>query len=272
MEKNGQQPVVALAMPRRGQKISSGAAEGFYLWPSSAAITVIRMYRAQSLLDHCFNSLWCNALNLRAQGVTHFAMIHDDVCPQAQWLDVLLAELAATQADVISAVIPIKTEHGVTSTAVETDDVWFPRRLTVTETDALPETFTDEDVGGELLLNTGLWLCDLRRSWTDNPWPLHFQTLTRIITDREGNYQAQVRSEDWEFSRRARGRGARLAATRKVAVAHDGEMQFRNRGSWGEWATDEAHKARLAEHAQGLPEHAQGLPEQQPRGAHACMV
>lgn len=242
-----EKPVVCLVQPRRGLHVSGGAAEGFYLWPASPQVDVIRSYRGQSILDHCFNSLWCNALNLRrGAGVTHFAMIHDDVCAPALWVETLLAELERMEADVISVVIPIKTQEGCTSTAIETDDVWQPRRLTLHEVHALPETFTDEDVGGELLLNTGLWLCDIRRTWVDEPEPMIFDTKKRIIRDEEGNYQAQVRSEDWEFSRAARARGARLVATRKVVLHHDGEMQFGNGAPWGTWQTDEVHAARMA--------------------------
>lgn len=237
-------PVVFLAMPRRGQQVAFGASEGYHLWPTLGACAVVRGHTVSSLLDHTFNRLWCGALNLRARGVTHFAMIHDDVCPMQGWLDVLLDELRFSGADIVSAVVPIKTPEGMTSTAVETDDPWFPRRLTLAEVHALPPTFGDAQVGGELLLNSGLWVCDLHRPWVDTPEPLCFQTVNRIVLDGDGQYQAQVRSEDWEFSRATRARGARLLATRKVQLVHAGECTFPNDTAWGTWQTDAMHASR----------------------------
>ena len=234
-------PVVALAMPRRGNWVAFGASQGYHLWPvtGEGGANVVRLYTVTSLLDHGFNRLWCGALNLRQQGITHFAMIHDDVCPPQGWLNLLLAELDWYQADVMSAVVAIKSPEGLTSTAVETDDPWCPRRLALREVHDLPPTFTDEDVGGKLLLNSGLWVCDLRKPWVDNPEPLFFQTLNRLVKDDDGDWQAQVRSEDWEFSRAARARGAKLYATRKLAPVHTGEMEYPSDHVWGSWQTDE---------------------------------
>lgn len=243
-------PVVVLSMPRRGENVSFGACEGYHLYPSNGACEVVRSYTISTVLDHAFNRLWAVALNLREKGATHFAMQHDDVAPCQGWLDILMAELVRTGADVVSAVVPIKSEAGLTSTAVETDDDYFPRRLTMKEVHDLPETFADEDVGGELLLNTGLWVCDIRRPWVDTPSPLVFHTVNRIVLDDEGQWQAQAKSEDWEFSRAARARGARLLATRKVALHHAGEMRFTNSTVWGEWQTDEVYRKRLREAAE----------------------
>jgi SAM-dependent methyltransferase len=241
-----EKPLVALAMPRRGHWVAFGASQGYHLWPVTGndGVQVVRLYTATSLLDHCFNRLWCGALNLRQRGITHFAMIHDDVCPPQSWLNLLLDELDWCQADVMSAVVAIKSPDGLTSTAVETADPWFPRRLTLKEVHDLPPTFTDEDVGGELLLNSGLWVCDLRKPWVDNPEPLCFQTLNRLIKDANGDWQAQVRSEDWEFSRAARARGAKLYATRKLAPVHTGEMEYPSDHVWGTQKTDEIYVAR----------------------------
>lgn len=239
-------PVVFLAMPRRGLLASFGACEGYHLWPTTGGCEVVRSHTTCSILDHAFNRLWASALNLRGRGVTHLALIHDDVCPGQGWLDVLLSEMARLRADVVSAVVPIKSQEGLSSTAVETDDLWLPRRLTMTEAHELPATFGDADVGGELLLNTGLCVIDLRRPWVDDPEPLVFQTLNRIVVNDAGEYEAQVRSEDWEFSRAARARGARLYATRKVAPLHDGTQQYPSAFPWGTWKTDEIHAGRMA--------------------------
>ena len=51
-------------------------------------------------------------------------MLHDDVVPEAFWLDKLIAELELHSADVMSAVVPVKSGNGLTSTAVgDADDI-----------------------------------------------------------------------------------------------------------------------------------------------------
>lgn len=233
-------PFVFLAMPRRGRAVSFAASRAFHAWATRGACAVALADAMSTVLDQGFNLCWAGALNARAMGVTHFAMLHDDVAPlEAGWLDVLLRELG--DADAVSAVVPIKDRRGLTSTAVETGDVWSPRRLTLREAHALPETFGDAEAGGELLLNTGCWLCRLDRPWADDPpW---FQTASRLRRDAEGQYHAEARSEDWEFSRELRRRGAKLLATRAVRLDHVGEDEFGN-DAWGDWSTDLAARAR----------------------------
>src|SRR5262249_10837563 len=157
------------------------------------------------------------------------------VQPAHGWLDTLLTELFRLDADIVSAVIPIKGPQGTTSTAVETDDPWQPRRLTLKENHDLPTTCRDAGAGGEMLPNSGLWVCDLRKPWVSHPAPLFFQTRTRLVVDEMGAWQAQVRSEDWEFSRAARARGAKLYATRAVKLTHAGEKEYPNDQPWGSW-------------------------------------
>lgn len=229
-------PFVAVAMPSYGN-ITPGAARAFYAFPSNRRkVSFQLMESSSSLLNHCFNTLWCSALNMRAQGITHFAMIHSDVEPEAFWLDTLYDEMQKSKADVISAVIPIKDERGITSTAVDTGDLFDPRRLTMREVMQLPPTFTAKDAGGPLLLNTGLWLCDFTKPWASD---VFFHTLHRTILE-DGQWKPQVVSEDWYFSDQLNKRGLRLAATRTVKVTHIGTGEYRNDQAWGKWATDEA--------------------------------
>ncbi len=247
----GNKPSVLLAMPRRGNNASFGACRAFFGWPTTGACNVTLAHVAGSLLDANFNQLWCEALNARESGgVTHFGMIHDDVNPEDGWVDLLLREMRKSGADVISAVIPIKDRRGLTSTAVETADVWSPRRLSMREAHALPVTFGDAEAGGELLLNTGLWLADIRGAWLDTPEPPFFQCLNRITKGSDGKWKRQVRSEDWEFSRELRRRGVRLAATRAVSISHEGDTVFPNDRPWGSWKTDLVHAPREEEEAE----------------------
>lgn len=194
-----------------------------------------------SLLAAMFNACWAQAVNGYVQGALDgFAMVHADVAAEFGWLDLLHEELVRSEADIISAVIPIKDIRGLTSTAVDdTGDEWRPRRLTLKEVQQLPETFTSEDVGGALLLNTGLWLCRL------GPWCTStcFQILDTLRLEG-GSYVQRTQPEDWHFSRQLHSHGLKLAATTRVKVKHYGESPFCNYGpAWG-WATDETNGTR----------------------------
>jgi hypothetical protein len=200
----------------------------------------LRAYGASpisSLLEATFNSCWAAARNAWEDGEADgFAMIHADCATTPGWVDVLHREMRATGADVIAAVIPIKDAKGLSSTAVDdTGNEWHPRRLTMKEVHALPETFTEEDVPG-LLLNTGLWLCRL------GAWCLEtqFNIESQLVRNAKGRWQAEVKPEDWDFSRQCRRLGLKLAATRKVRVLHHGDYVWDNQQVWG-WETDRAN-------------------------------
>lgn len=190
-----------------------------------------------SLLADGFNQLWCSALNSRNQGITHFAMQHADLDPDKYWLDTLLAEMEKKGVDIISVVVPIKDQRGLTSTAIGwANDPWsVARRLTLYETQFLPQTFTTEDVvsqfpdivppGGRLLMNTGLWVCKLG-DWSER---CHFEICNRIVKI-DGKFYRQVIPEDWNFSRMAYEAGAKIACTSAVKVTHYGNGGYTTRG------------------------------------------
>lgn len=251
-------PRVVLGMPRYSDAASFGAVKAL-MFPTAGACEIVdTISPCTSLLDHCFNQIWCHALNRRDElGATHFAMIHADIAPTIGWLDVLAEELAATAADMLSVVVPIKDSCGLTSTALNTGDLWLPRRLTMSEVMKLPETFGAADAGHPLLLNTGLWICDLRKPWVND---VCFDSMKRIVTTPDGRRHAQCVSEDWFFSDQLNQRGCRLFATRKVALVHHGGRHFVNDRSWGLWETDE-----LYEKAHGCPNPSLG-------GQNACEV
>jgi hypothetical protein len=219
-----------LGMPGYGSSISAFAAQSFWCASNDESLQVDRKYADGSLLAHVFNELWCWALNGR--GVQYFAMQHADVEPQLGWLDVLIAELEEKELDVLSAVIPIKSDHGLTSTAVHRDgNNWRPRcRLTMLEVYDLPETFTKKDVGGDLLLNTGCWVCKFDKSWAEQ---VHFEINNRIVIGEDGSYAAEVEPEDWYFSRLCNEMNLRLGATRKIDIHHRGQTLYTNNEPWG---------------------------------------
>ncbi len=195
------------------------------------------MEMCSSLLTWSFNSCWAQALNLRERGgITHFLMLHADVNPRggAEWVDQLLAEMEASQAQVLSGIIPIKSARGLTSTALETDNRWRPRRLTMAEVHARPVTWTDP----ALLFNTGLLLVDFSDPWVER---VCFTMRDLIEKEPDGIWRASVEPEDWHFSRQCRALGVRVAVTRRVAVDHCGFGYWSSDQVWGQATDDGPH-------------------------------
>ena len=173
-----------------------------------------------SLLARAFNECWAAALNERPD-VTHFLMVHADVVPQGRDWPVRLRDLmSASQADVMSVVLPIKTSHGLTSTALETADPWHPRPLSFADLQAREETWTEPG----LLVNTGLMLVNMQRDWVEQ---VHFHVDDRVVLD-SGRYRPESKPEDWNFSRDARAAGASVWATRAVRATHLGYHAWPN--------------------------------------------
>lgn len=208
-----------------------------------------------SNLAYGFNLGLCYALNMKRNGeATHFAMLHSDIEPSPWWLDVLWEEMDRTGAHWISAASPIKDGNGLTSTAIGKGDnrwnVWA--RITMHELFELPETFciddlgeNADDLGYELLLNTGCMLIDLRHEYWDEvgdgaELPLSFDIRNRIIFNPLKGWEAQTESEDWRLSRHLNALGAKLFCTRKVGVKHWGSVPFASTHPWGNWTQDQA--------------------------------
>jgi len=200
-------------------------------------------YQQGSLLASNFNQLWCGALNtvLSGKRVDYFAMLHDDVGPDDFWVDTLIDELEAKQLNVLGVAVPIKDTRGETSLALHKEgDNWNPAgRLTMHDIHQLPETFTSDDIGKPLLLNTGCWVCKFDMAWVDQ---VHFEINDRIVLKEHANgewrYRAETEPEDWRFSRVCHQLGLKIGATRKVAAHHRGELDFSNARPWGSQTYD----------------------------------
>ena len=137
------------------------------------------------------NRLLAFALNLRPTGFRWLALLHDDVQPEAGWLDKLLAEALRVDADFLSAAVPYKSDAGFNSTSVRlADGTAFPlsqaqvrhpdfpdtfdASAAVAALARLPEPLKVECDGRSLWCNTGCMVCRLDRDWD---WPrLAFQT------------------------------------------------------------------------------------------------
>jgi hypothetical protein len=249
-------------MPVYNNNVNIRAAAAYFAYPSTRErCDVIHATFGCSLLGRSFSTLWAQALNNAEKGlVTHFAMIHSDVGASRNWLDVLLEEMEAHQADVCAAVIPIKDMKGITSTAIQDpQNPWQPkRRLTMSEIIGLKDvngdplsTFDAVDLHraglnpdkAPLLVNTGLWICDLRKPWVLGDWtqnaPIHMTINDRMHRNVKKEFVVDTEPEDWYFSRQAAHCGAKIIATRKVEVEHFGEISWSNKGVWGEWTHDE---------------------------------
>ena len=202
-------------------------------WNGSAISTLHRagvdtFEESRSLLANVFNRCWVEALNRRKSAfpVTHFLMLHADIIPTAtDWFEQLWQEFNANKCKVLSVAVPIKTEAGLTSTALESGNLWRPRRLTMTEILDRPVTWTASD----LLVNTGLMLVDFREPWVEK---ICF-TVNDEIHEENGTWVAEVEPEDWHFSRQCRDLGVSVWVTRRVAVAHVGNKAWGNDSKWG---------------------------------------
>lgn len=204
-----------------------------------------------------FNRLWINALELYEAGkITHFLMYHSDIVAEEYFLDKMIDIMERTKADVLSAIVPIKDQQGMTSTAMDepvgdVDPYWRVRRLTMKEVHHMEPTFTDP----KLLLNTGLMLVDMSKAWTKDAY---FTFEDKIIW-HHGRRVAVCMPEDWGFSRMAKKLGATLWATREVPILHYGETSYPNQIPWGQvekdvlptWSPEASKAAEIASKVQG---------------------
>lgn len=237
MTVDAERPRVLLCMPTRGDARLE-AAQSHLALATRGLCDVIPSMTASSLLANGFNRMWATALNFaRVGAVTHWLLHHDDIEIRTPgWLDVMVEEMQRVGAAVLSVVQPIKNNSGLTSTAVGLPgDPWFNRKFKLSEIAALPETFSAADTRwpqAPLLANTGLMLIDLSRpEWTqtnpDGSLRFRFQISDRIV-EEGGEYKAQVRPEDWAFSRDCWEAGLPVYVTRKVDCHHWGAVAFSN--------------------------------------------
>jgi len=200
-----------------------------------------------SLLAFNFNLLWTSALNQRKErGITHFAMHHSDVQAEIGWLDKLIAEMTRTRCDVLSVVLPIKDEKGLTSTGFMDKESGMITRLTMKQVygNHLPRTFDKYRLRNHghaprdatLMVNTGLFLVDFTKPWVEEA---HFEIRDRIVKTPEGRFIANVLPEDWNFSVWCNEKGLDVRATTVVKATHHGRAGFANDHAWGDWETDQ---------------------------------
>ena len=206
----------------------------------------------QSLLAKNFNEMWCEALNQRsAKNLKYFAMLHADIQPQDWWIDTLIAELEKHDADIISGVVPIKDNRGVTSTAIANplNQYQVFSRLTLRQClhPSFPQTFTISDAAEALeklpedlrltkvprkalLINTGMWVCRFDRPWVEK---LHFEIRDKIVKEN-GQFRARNLPEDWNFSYQLAAMNCKVMASTAVKCVHFGNAQYGTTEIWGD--------------------------------------
>lgn len=181
------------------------------------------------------NELWNSALNLKEKGdadIKYFACLHDDCIAEDYWLDTLIDCLERHEVDVLSAVIRIKDDTGLTSTAIGSDDPFIrAARLTMSEVFSMDTTFTCD----RLLVNTGCFVCRFDKWAEDILWDMNHR---RRRHPDSNEWVAEVEPEDWFFSRQCHTLGLKVAATRIVHVYHRGPYNFGNGSPEGKWTYD----------------------------------
>lgn len=230
-------------------------AKAFFVTATRTRQVMFKIQQTSLLAGGC-NNLWCDALNNRSYAqLKWFAMLHADVVPEDFWLDSLIGIAETNDADVVSAVVPIKDSQGVTSTAIGTRDP-FRRycRLTMQQVNhpKMPRTFSidtlkslanDPDFSAlapafspdfndtpYLLVNTGCFVCRLDRPWSTQ---VFFTIRDRIEQALGGAYVAAQEPEDWFFSRAVAAAGGRVLATSQVKVEHVGSVGYKSNTVWG---------------------------------------
>lgn len=199
------------------------------------------------------NATLIHALEQYESGNADYLLFwHSDIVPEPMFVDKLMAIAEAKDAEVLSVIVPIKDEKGLTSTALDEPmgdepPEWRVRRLTMSEVmgvelvngQKLEPTFTLPN----LLVNTGLLLIKLSAPWVQE---IYFHFEDKIIK-HNGRRRAVLVPEDWMFSRDARKLGCNsIWATREVYVEHKGMSTFPNNQVWG-WKRDHIPKSMAAD-------------------------
>lgn len=241
---------VLLACPTYDGQIHMGAAMAFWL-QSSRNHQVSCCPQGNSLLAHNFNDLWCTALNLQKERkLKWFAMLHADLQPEPFFLDKLIHEAEVFNADMLSAVVPIKDNRGLTSTSIakpgdkftqfcrltqaQVNHHDFPQTFGIEEAadalERLPDPLRITDVPREaLLVNTGCFVCRIDKPWSSKVW---FEIADRIVV-KDGLWSSEVEPEDWNFSRKLIAHGAKVMATKCLKMIHWGVSTYCSDVVWG---------------------------------------
>lgn len=224
------QAKVYIAIPTHDGRIQSEVSTAFITGGETAASAQVNV---GSVLTLNFNTCYAAALNNRRNGITHFLMMHSDIAVKmGGWCDKMVEIMEREGADVLSVAIPLKDDTGLTSTALEevdTDNTRNPlgfkaRKLTLGEIAARGKTWTAPN----LLVNTGLMLVDIRKEWAENVCFRFFDDIASHMENGVRTFFPVSIGEDYNFSRDAQVRGAKLFVTTEIPVHHCGGGRYSN--------------------------------------------
>lgn len=268
-------PSVFLGCPTHDGRMDQGCATSFFTRASRDRAVITQVTQCMAVAT-ASNVLWADALNARdavhddIPDVCWFAMLHSDISPGPYWVDKLIQEAEMHDADLVSAVVPIKCDDGITSTAMTNPDNplqnWCRLMIRQVNHESFPRTF-DADMardalaalpremavhcpsGAKLLLNTGCMVVRLDRPWCEEVWFEQFDRIAKI----DGRWQMMALSEDWTFSRKVAERGGKVMASTVLDLYHKGIYEWPSRARDFGWPKDyhSVGGAYKPEHANG---------------------
>jgi hypothetical protein len=160
--------------------------------------------------------------------------------PEKYWIDTLLEEMAAHDADFISAAARIKDDRNLTNMGIQIPNQPNVRRITMTELFELPETFGVADTiypdrwpafnTGACLVKAGPWM-EKFEGFRVNNWFTCGETGDKRY--------AQFYPEDWGFTSWLHTQGLKVMATRKVKTWHTGLKEWGTDIDEGTWDRDQ---------------------------------
>lgn len=230
---------VLIGMPWDGKSVHLAAAKAFFhpcRKDSAIEFRLMDHGGCAVLMNH--NAILSKAIDLYEAGeIDALAILHGDIGANTGWLDDLYAPMLEKGLDLIAASVPIKDDRGLTSTAVDDmEDDYAPRRLTQRQVAELPEVFTDSDIGGPILLNTGMMLLKFGPWVLTDPAPIHFE-FVNCIKKKDGVRFPWFKPDDWQLSRMCRKLGLKLACTKSIPLHHFGDKVYKSTETWG-WKED----------------------------------
>ena len=239
-----------ICIPSHDGRVSADTFYAVYGALLSGARPIFWMHARSSLLTYNCNKMLAQTLDLKKElGLRYFVLLHSDIIPieAEKWLEMMIGEMEKGPYDLITAISPLKSAEELTSTAwrIPIKDDKGNRignelhRMSFDDYKRLPATFTKEILQQnfdlpedfDFIMNTALMVVDLDSPFMNEPdrQPVCFHTNDFMIRDRNGKHFPVCESEDWFFTQMAQNLGARVAATQKVRLFHEGVWRF---ASW----------------------------------------
>jgi predicted O-methyltransferase YrrM len=177
-----------------------------------------------------------------AGNISHMAFLSSDFSTQPGWLDVMMDEMDARDADLISVAAPLEEGNGVLSCGWGDPEVPLGlfRRFTMREVYNLPPTFNvrqTEYPDKFLLHGNACWVADLRKDVfraVDPANGLKASFLNHSWVFKEGMmWYAGEEMPSWYWSRRLAELGAKTLITRKILLKRQITKEISNGEAWG---------------------------------------